>query len=209
MKISKSAVTYILFAILAFFMLQLALGETFTSLLLLNSEKVLTWPWILLTHMFLHGSLNHLLFNAYGIFLFGTILEERIGSKRLLLIYIVSGIIAGFFSSFFYHYSLGASAGLMALIGVLIVLMPNLQLLLFFFVPMPLWMAGIIWAAIDVFGILFPGGVANIAHLIGLGIGIAYGLYLKGKKNEYMKRFAAKSHLDKGDIEDYIKTGRI
>ena len=96
MKISKSAVTYILFAILAFFMLQLALGETFTSLLLLNSEKVLTWPWILLTHMFLHGSLNHLLFNAYGIFLFGTILEERIGSKRLLLIYIVSGIIAGF-----------------------------------------------------------------------------------------------------------------
>lgn len=58
--------------------------------------------WQLFTHMFMHGSPNdvsgtiaHIFFNMYGLFMFGSILEDVWGPKRFLTFYIVCGIGAG------------------------------------------------------------------------------------------------------------------
>ena len=51
--------------------------------------------------MFLHGSPYHLLFNMWGLFMFGPLLEARIGTRRFISFYLATGIIAGFLSSFF------------------------------------------------------------------------------------------------------------
>ncbi len=205
----KTAVFPIIIVTVAFFILQVILGNQFTESFLLISKDIYSRPWILLTSIFLHGSPMHIVFNMYALAIFGPLLEQRIGPRRFLLVYIASGLIASFLSSFFYASALGASGAIMGMLGVLIILMPNLQLLLFFVIPTPLWLAGIIFALIDIFGVLFPSNVGNIAHLAGLGVGLLYGLYLKKEKHTYNKKFSSKKHLDEKDLEEYLKTGRI
>ena len=191
------------------FLFQVLLGKNFTEAFILISSDIFTRPWILLTYMFMHAGISHIFFNMYGLLLFGPLLESKIGPKRFLFIYIGSGIIAGFLSSFFYPAALGASGAIMGMIGTLIILMPDLKLLFLFLIPMPLWFAGVIWVILDCFGVLFPAGIGNIAHLIGMGFGLLYGLYLKKQKRTFTKKFNSKMHLDSEDIEEYIKSGRI
>ncbi len=48
--------------------------------------------WQIITHMFMHGSLMHLLFNMLGLFFFGRMLENVWGPKRFLIYYLVCGL---------------------------------------------------------------------------------------------------------------------
>tara|TARA_Y100000310_G_scaffold73553_1_gene69646 strand:+ start:1330 stop:1962 length:633 start_codon:yes stop_codon:yes gene_type:complete len=205
----KKVVIPLVIANLVVFILQIVLGNKFTQAFMLISSDVLTRPWILFTSMFLHGSANHILFNMYGLFMFGQFLEQKIGPKRFLAVYLASGIVASFLAQFFYPAALGASGAIMGMLGALIILMPNLRLLFLFFIPMPLWVAGIVWAFLDTFGIFFPSGVGNIAHLVGLGAGLLFGLYFKKQKTEYLKKFSSASHLNSEDIKEYLKSGKI
>ena len=192
-----------------FFILQNVLGREFTNAFILIGGDVFARPWIMITSMFLHGGPYHLLFNMYVLYIFGPLLEQRIGTKRFFSIYFLSGILAAFAASFFYPLSLGASGAIMGILGVLIILMPDLRLLFFFVVPMQLWMAAIVIVLIDVFGILFPSGVGNIAHLVGIASGLLYGMYLKKQRKKFNKKFSSKSHLDSKDMDEYLRSGRI
>ncbi len=213
MKIEiKTAVKPIIIANILFFILQVILGRmgiNFTEAFMLISSDIFSRPWILLTSMFLHGGLNHILFNMYALILFGPLLEYKIGAKKFLFIYLLSGIVAAFFSSFFYTRALGASGAIMGMLGAIIILMPNLRLLFLFFIPMPLWIAGVIWILIDFFGIFMPSNIANIAHLVGIACGLLFGLYLKRQRKQYNKKFTSKTHMDVKDMEEYLKTGII
>ncbi|MCH7973778.1 MAG: rhomboid family intramembrane serine protease [Bacteroidetes bacterium] len=205
----KTAVMPLIGINLLFFILQVVLGDGFTQVFVLIGKDVFTRPWILLTSMFLHGGFNHIFFNMYALFLFGPMLEHRIGAKRFLIVYLGSGLIAGFLASFVYPAALGASGAIMGMIGALIIVMPHLRLLFFFFIPMPLWIAGIVWAFLDAIGVFYPSGVGNVAHLVGMGAGLLYGLHLKQKKQQYDVTFKSKTHMDVEDLEEYFKTGRI
>lgn len=189
------------------FILQSKFGSI-TTYFMLWSPDILTRPWILLTHMFLHNDIGHLFFNLYALMMFGGFLETKIGSKRFLYLYLSSGLLAGLVSSFFYKASLGASGAIMGIIATLMILMPNLRLL-FFIIPMKFWMAGVIWIFIDVMGIFFPSGVGNIAHLVGMAAGFAYGFYLKYNRGKYRRSFSKKKHLSQNDIDNFLSNGRI
>ncbi len=52
-------------------------------------------PIQLVTYMFLHGSINHIFFNMFALWMFGTILEQFWGAKRFFIFYMVCGIGAG------------------------------------------------------------------------------------------------------------------
>lgn len=52
-------------------------------------------PWQFITYMFLHGGFVHIFFNMYTLFIFGTVLERVLGTKRFLIFYFVTGIGAG------------------------------------------------------------------------------------------------------------------
>ncbi len=224
----KNIVLKLLGINIAVFLLQIVLGSWFTEVFLLDSSRVLYEPWRLVTSMFLHGDVNHILFNMYGLFLFGSLLEPRIGSKKFFWTYMITGIVAGLASSAFYPRSLGASGALMGIIGLTIIVMPQLRLLFFFVIPMPLWVAGIVWAAIDTVGIFIPSGVANVAHLAGLGAGLLYGLYAKKKgtllspvnfrfggftrkkkKEQPAYSYSSKLELSEDDIDEYLRTGKL
>lgn len=208
----KSAVLPILIITIIAFIAQAVFGNSFTAGLSLIGGSIFTRPWTILTHMFMHANMTHIFFNMYALFLFGPLLEHTIGAKRFLLVYLAAGLIAGITAGVFLpagQLALGASGAIMGMLGVVIILMPNLRLLFFFIIPMPLWLAGIIWAAIDFFGLVAFSGIANLAHLVGLGVGILYGLKLKKKTRRFHKSFVKKSHLGDDDIDEYLKSGRI
>ncbi|MDB5152479.1 MAG: Rhomboid-like protein [Mucilaginibacter sp.] len=48
--------------------------------------------WQIITYMFMHGSLGHIFFNMFALFMFGPILEYSIGSKRFFNLYFICGI---------------------------------------------------------------------------------------------------------------------
>ena len=53
--------------------------------------------WQYLSHIFMHGSINHLLFNMFGLWMFGRILEKVWGAKKFLIFYLTCGIGAALF----------------------------------------------------------------------------------------------------------------
>ena len=49
-------------------------------------------PWQILTHMFCHGGIAHLLFNAIALYSFGAIMEMKLGTRKFLTLFFVSGL---------------------------------------------------------------------------------------------------------------------
>ncbi|NRD22787.1 rhomboid family intramembrane serine protease [Winogradskyella litoriviva] len=61
-------------------------------------------PWQIVTHMFMHGSPAHLLFNMFALWMFGTPVEQRLGTKKFLFIYFSAGLGALLFQLGYYYY---------------------------------------------------------------------------------------------------------
>ncbi|HRE62242.1 MAG TPA: rhomboid family intramembrane serine protease [Ferruginibacter sp.] len=135
-------------------------------------------PYQLVTHMFAHGGLAHILFNMFALWSFGSLLERSWGPKKFLIFYLVCGLAAGVAHLFLSNSAaVGASGAIMGLLGAYAYLFPNTQLIIFP-IPFPVkakWaIIGI--AAIDLFGGVYPTG-SNIAHFAHLG-GLVAGLIL-------------------------------
>lgn len=181
-------------------MLLLAGQERVVDLLFVLDRNVLTKPWTLLTSIFTHVSIGHLFFNALAFFFFAPSLEKLIGTRRFTYLFVGGGVLAGALQLAVFTFWLpttgifppalsaslagagiiGASGGLMALFGTLTFLAPRLSILVFFILPAPLWLLTTLLVLLDVTGLVYPSnGVANLAHLAGLAIGLAYGKRLK------------------------------
>jgi len=62
-------------------------------------------PWQLITHMFMHGGVTHLLFNMFALWMFGSPVEQALGSKKFLFIYISAGLGAVLFQLGYYYFN--------------------------------------------------------------------------------------------------------
>ncbi|MDD5416809.1 MAG: rhomboid family intramembrane serine protease, partial [Candidatus Aenigmarchaeota archaeon] len=123
-------------------------------------------------------------YNMFALGLFGFILEQIVGTKKFLMIYFVSGLVAAVGSIMFYSASLGASGAIMGILGCLAVLRPKMTVYISY-VPMPMILAAVVWIGGDLIGMVAPDQVAHAAHLFGMFFGIAIGLY-------YRKQFGEK-----------------
>ncbi|MFH0830162.1 MAG: rhomboid family intramembrane serine protease [Candidatus Aenigmatarchaeota archaeon] len=164
------------------FLLQVAYPPL-TDYLVLSSSTVLYQPWTLVTSIFAHASFEHIFFNMFGLFLFGMLLENIIGGRRWLQIFFAAGLLGGLVGLPFYDATLGASGAIFGIIGALGMLRPRMTVYLGY-VPMPMAIAVIIWAASDIFGFFFPSDIANVAHLAGLVVGLAAGWKLRERFGE-------------------------
>jgi hypothetical protein len=168
--------------IILMFILQLIVPG-FTELFVLNSQAW-TQIWRFLTAVFLHGGLGHIALNLFALLLFGSILEKLIGGRKFLLVFFISGILANIFSVNFYTSSLGASGAIFGVIGALIIVRPLLPIWAFG-MPMPIFIAGFIWAGADILGAVgfFTGNpidnTGNLAHLSGMLFGFILGALYK------------------------------
>ncbi|MFT4309789.1 MAG: rhomboid family intramembrane serine protease [Candidatus Woesearchaeota archaeon] len=167
---------WIALVILVVFGLQQYYG---TEPFVLDQRIMFEEPYRIITSIFAHSTISHLMGNLFSLLLFGLILEGRIGPKNTLMIFILSGIGINLLLPVMpYTRVLGASGAIFAIMGTLIVLRPMMTIFMGF-VPMPMIIAGIIWVVQDLLGILYPTNIANIAHLIGLLLGVIAGLYLR------------------------------
>ena len=141
-------------------------------------------PWTIVTSIFVHGGIGHLIANMITLFFFGRFLITLLGEKNFLITYFAGGILGGIFYLILGVPSVpavGASGAVYAVAGALAMLRPNLRVLLYFIVPMPLWVV------ITVFFVVFSfiPGVAWQAHLGGLIVGLTAGYFFKRRERYF------------------------
>jgi membrane associated rhomboid family serine protease len=107
------------------------LFEQFKQSLIIGADwkHNLTHPWVFITHTFLHEDLWHLLWNMVGLYWFGRIVGDLLGDRRVLPMYLLSGLVGGLtyfaaaniaeqFGGGFSPFALGASAAFMGLLTI-------------------------------------------------------------------------------------------
>lgn len=169
----------------------------FTEIFVLNQGVFDLEIWRLVSAIFLHGSVVHLIYNLFALLFFGILLEKLIGSRNFLIVFFSAGILANIIGVNFYDSSLGASGAIMGIIGVLTVLKPVMMVWAFGLV-LPMFLAAILWVIGDIMGVFgFEQGVGNMAHLAGIGVGILVGGYLRfrGKKTKAVKMEISENYV--------------
>jgi membrane associated rhomboid family serine protease len=140
-------------------------------------------PWQVLTYAFLHGGLTHLLFNMFGLYMFGGDVERVWGSARFLSYYLIcalSGAVAQILFSIVTGSGapmVGASAAIFGLLIAFARLYPN-RVVVPLFPPIPM-RAPVFVAVFGALELLLgvtgtANGVAHFAHLGGLVGGFLY-----------------------------------
>jgi rhomboid protease GluP len=136
--------------------------------------------WRLVTAIFLHAGLFHLLFNMWALYLFGNLIERALGSLRFLAIYLVSGFLASVASFLFSNplaVGVGASGAIFGLLGAWVAY--NLRRRGTAMASANLRTAAVIIAINVIFG-LSVAGIDNFAHLGGLAAGVVLGWLAEG-----------------------------
>ncbi|MCH2655651.1 MAG: rhomboid family intramembrane serine protease, partial [Flavobacteriales bacterium] len=81
-----------------FFLGSMSLGNAAYDLLALHYPQNPKFaPWQVATHMFMHGSVNHILFNMFGLWMFGGTLAQMWGRNKFLFFYLSTGLGAAAF----------------------------------------------------------------------------------------------------------------
>lgn len=144
-------------------------------------------PWTLITYCFSHDGFFHLLFNMLTLYWFGTLVQEFIGSRKLLNIYIIGGLVSGLFYIAIYNLLtlwpqinnispniLGASAAVYAVMFAAVALLPEYEFYLFGIVLIKI--KYLAWAFLLISFIVPSSG---ISHLGGAISGYSYIYLLK------------------------------
>ena len=179
---------------------QQAVAEIFTNygaipIFILNGDLL-----SILTSMFLHGGIAHLIGNMVFLFVFGDNIEDRFGHIKYLFIYIMWGAAAAIIHSIFAVSAgggmvpaVGASGAISGVMGAYLVMFPRAKIftvIVAFFITtvrIPALAYIPFWFILQViFGLIDPfGGVAYVAHIggfvAGVGIGYLWKLFLSGK----------------------------
>ena len=134
--------------------------------------------WQLLTYGFMHGSLTHLFFNMFALFMFGSELEHYFGPRRYLTYYFVSVVAAGIMQLLVTlapdsipYPTVGASGGVFGLLLAYGLFFPSRTIMLIFPpIPLPAWLFVTLYGILELYlGVTgTQAGVAHFAHLGGM-----------------------------------------
>lgn len=164
-------------------------------------NQLLDRPWTIVTYMFMHSSIFHLIFNMLVLYFGGKIFLEYLSGRKLVIVYFLGGISGAFFFIAAYNFfpvfknsistalAVGASASVLAILFAAATYAPQYILHLFIFGRIRLKYLVLIIILIDILSI--PGGNAggHIAHLGGAFWGSMYVFLLKkGKGLNFLPR---------------------
>jgi membrane associated rhomboid family serine protease len=173
------------------FVLQQYFGEALLRLFALWPLGTLFAPWQLVTYAFLHGSIAHIFFNMFALFMFARPLEYFWGSRRFSVFYLACVIAAAATQlltaalSGSMEPTLGASGGVFGLLLAFAMYFPRQRItLLFPPIPMPAWLFVTLYGVLElVLGVTnTQAGVAHFAHLGGMLGGALVILYWRARR---------------------------
>ena len=154
-------------------------------------------PWQLLTYAFLHGSLLHLAFNMFALYMFGSAVERVFGGRRYLMFYVVcvlsaavTQLIVAAVTGMIYP-TVGASGGIFGILLAYGMYFPNNRVMLLFPpIPMPARVFVFVYALIELFlGVTgTQEGVAHFAHLGGMVGGFLMLRYWRSTSGRWRSR---------------------
>ncbi len=152
-------------------------------------QSGLFWPWQVVSYGFLHGSLMHLFFNMFGLWMFGSELERLWGRNRYAQ-FLLASLLAAALAQLLVTWltgsnvpTVGASGALFGLLLAFGMLFPNRTIMpLFPPIPMKARTFVIVFGVIELlFGLSGSSGVAHFAHLGGMLGGFLMIRYWRGQ----------------------------
>lgn len=144
-----------------------------------NPASLALHPWTLITYMFTHEGILHILFNLLVFYWFGIIFLQFFSQKQLLSTYLWGGVAGGIlyvlayntipaFAAVRYTSALiGASASIMAIVFAAAAYAPNYTVYLMFFGPVKLKYIALGYVVIDIISIAGTNAGGHIAHIGG------------------------------------------
>lgn len=136
--------------------------------------------WQLVTYIFLHAGLFHILFNMFALWMFGCELERFWGSKKFLFYYFLTGAGAGFTVILFTPKStiptIGASGAIFGILLAYGLTFPNRIIYLYFLIPIKAKHFVLIFGVLELLAIWHysADGISHFAHLGGIAFGLIY-----------------------------------
>ena len=145
----------------------------------------ITRPWTLVTHMFVHDTAGiwHILGNMIWLWVFGNILQDLAGNKKLVPLYLYGGFAGALVYALAFNFipalqpdlaqsqAVGASAAVMAIAIGATTLAPGYRIFPMLNGGIPLWVITIIYLIVDIASIPFGNAGGHIAHLGGAAMG--------------------------------------
>jgi membrane associated rhomboid family serine protease len=148
-------------------------------------------PWTVITYMFMHDGVFHMLGNVLWLWAFGYILQDLAGNSKLVPLFLYGGVAGAFLfilannlfpvlSSHIQGRTLeGASAGVMAIAIATTAIAPGYRIFPMLNGGIPLWVLTVIFVIIDFASIPSQNGGGHIAHIGGAIIGLIFVIQLK------------------------------
>jgi membrane associated rhomboid family serine protease len=172
----------------------------------------LAQPWTVLTYQFAHASVGHLLFNMLGLFFFGSRLEEHLGARRFLGLYLASGF-AGALLSILNPYTpiVGASGAVFGVFLGFARFWPRERVYIWGVLPVEARVLVVVMTVLALFGGFGFGG-RGTAHFAHLGGFLGGWLYLRwaawSAPAARFQRRAAAPAVRSGDLERWRSADR-
>ena len=119
MRNITETVKHLLIINVIFFLATLSLGDVMYDLFALHyptNDRFL--PWQPLTHMFMNGDVGHIFFNMFGLYMFGTPIEQMWGRKKFIFFYLSAGFGAAALQLGLYYYQVGDITDLLVAEGL-------------------------------------------------------------------------------------------
>jgi membrane associated rhomboid family serine protease len=169
-------------AVVLLLMRTIFLSPAMADALAFSPVSALRQPWSFFTYMFVHAGLLHLLGNMLMLFVFGTAVENRMGSRTFILYYLLCGVGAAIFSlglSIIMPVSpfIGASGAVLGVALAFAIYWPDAELIIFP-IPMPIRARTLVTALVALDVLLYfltPGdGIAHLAHVGGVAFGYLF-----------------------------------
>jgi membrane associated rhomboid family serine protease len=149
-------------------------------------SRLIFQPWSILTYMFLHEGIFHILFNMLFLYWFGLLINQYLGSRKLANLYILGGLAGAVFYVLIYNLApyfsgsvdsslmLGASAGVFAVVVGAATLTPNTTFMLILIGPVKIKYIAIFYVILSFANSAGANAGGELAHLGGALLGFIY-----------------------------------
>ena len=165
-----------------------AVYHTVISYLMIPSDvqNFLSQPWTIITYFFTHTGFFHILFNMLFLYWFGRLIQEFLGSEKVINLYILGGLAGGLTYLLIYNalpffservagsMMLGASAGVYAIVVGAATFMPNYTFFLLFIGPVRIKYIALFYVILSFANTTGNNAGGELAHLGGALIGFLY-----------------------------------
>jgi membrane associated rhomboid family serine protease len=178
-------------------------------------ETLFSEPWRILSSMFLHSNVEHILGNMLFLWIFGASLEGRLKPVRFLILYLAAGVAGDVLQDLLWGSlhpgapSLGASGAIMGVAGGYLYAFPYSFISVFFwgFYRIGVWDIHARWVVLVYVGmdvlsaVLFRGGdgVGHMAHLGGFGMGLLLAFLMRTRRDSEEASYARAAQSEGGD----------